>query len=72
MSAGLSNELLNRAVVADALLETARGVNETILVETSAEQSSRLLSLIDVVKPDGRFWVRVTAAISGAKSTGGR
>ena len=65
-----ARELLDRAEAADGVLSLARGVSETHWLETSAEQSRRLLSLIDVVKPDGRLLVRVIAAISGASFAG--
>ena len=50
-------------------LSKARAVSEAHWLETSAEQSRRLLALIDAVKPGGRLLVQVIAAISGASFT---
>ena len=66
----LMDELRYRADAAAEVLSRARVLGEAQWLETSAEQSRMLVSLIDALKPSGRLLVQVIAAISFAKFTG--
>jgi len=65
----MSHELRCRADAVAAVLSSARALGDAQWIEASADQSRRLVSLIDAVKPSGWLLVSVTQAISIANFT---